>query len=108
VRRADNLVVHPLHNVLAGVEFRRIVADEEDIALLLGQAEHGDESDVPHLGAVGRDERRHVAHVADLLFIREHLADDHGPLETDLEFNFRSFGQMLLPEFQSVDDHAGP
>ena len=76
VRRSGHFAVEPLHGRFGIGELRRVVAHENDIALLLRRAQHRNHANVGNFGLGGRNDCRHVAHVADLLLVGEQLADD--------------------------------
>ena len=90
----------------------RVLADEEHRALVAGQAEGADDPQVALRALARADDRRHVAHVADLLLAGEHLADDHRALEADLEARpstpragasrQNSFSRSTRPDHDSV------
>ena len=107
-----HLAVHPRHRLPAVGELRRVVAHEEDVALLLRRAEHRDDADVRASAlldvAERRGDRRHVAHVADVLLLAGHRVHDHRALQPDLELGGRALRQVLLPEALAVVDHPGP
>ncbi|MCY4220336.1 MAG: hypothetical protein OXD35_01625 [Thiotrichales bacterium] len=112
MRRGGDFTVHPLDRLSAVGELRRIVAHEEDIALLLRCAEHRDDPDVRATAFLdvaerGRD-RRHVTHVSNVLLFSGHRVHDHRPLQADFEGGGRTVGQVVLPETLSVVHDPGP
>jgi len=54
----------------------RVVADEEDIALIVAEADVGDDAQIGDATFRGRDDRRHVAEIAEARFASEHGIDD--------------------------------
>ena len=55
-----------------------------------------------------RDDRRHVADIADVLLAGQHRVDDDGALQADLELDVRALRQVLLLELLAAHDDAGP
>src|SRR6266436_113881 len=85
---------HPLHRLLAALELRRIVANEENVALLLRRAERRLNADIRAATirqiAEGGDDPRHVADVADMLLLAGHRVNDDGALQSDLKLYGRA------------------
>ncbi len=112
MRRGSVLAGHPLHGLLAALELRRFVANEENVALLLRRAQRRHDADIRPAAiwqvAEGGDDRRHVANVADVLLLAGHRVDDDGTLQPDLKFHGRARRQVFLPKLLAVDDDAGP
>ena len=112
MRRGGVLAGHPLHRLLAALELRRIVANEENVALLLRRAERRHNADIRAATirqiAEGGYDPRHVADVADMLLLAGHRVNDDGALQSDLKLYGRARRQVFLPQLLAVDDDAGP
>ena len=85
LRHRDRLAVEPLERFLGRFELRRIGAHEEDIALVVAEAEHRNDADVANIGMAGGHDGRHVADVTDIDLAGEHAVDDDRALQADLE-----------------------
>ena len=104
----DLLAIEPLHRRLWRGEGRRILAHQKDVAHVLAHADGGHQADVRDFGLGGRDDGRHVAHVADVLLAGQHVVDDDRALQADLKLDGRTLGQIFFVELLAAHHHAGP
>ena len=107
-RHRNRFAVQPFDRLLCVLELRRVLAHQERIALVEGEAEIRHEADVGDVLLRGRDNRRHVAHVADVLLAGEQVVHDDRALQANLEFDLGPFRQIFLVELLAAHDDAGP
>src|SRR5262245_34981664 len=108
LRHRDALVAPPLHRLFGRLEVGRLVARQEDAALVVGEAQYGHHAQLAHVALADRHDGGHVAHVADVVFVGEHGVADDGALQTDLPRDRGALGQVLLPWLHFLLDHSRP
>ena len=106
LRRGDGLAVEPLDRLLRRFESRRVGTHHDHVAALAGrEAGVRHQVDRRHASFGRGDHRRHVAEVADLLLVGEHVVDDDRALQRVLELDLAARRQVLLPQLQRADHH---
>src|SRR5262249_15003500 len=97
-RRCNGLAVEPFDRFLWSFEQRRVRTHHDHVAALTGgESSRCDELNRRLLRLGGRNHGRHIAEVADLLFIGEHGIDDDRALKRALEIDRAARWQVFLP-----------
>ena len=106
MRCRNQFAVHPLHRFHAVGELWRIVLYQKYVALLAGCSQNRNHADIDLILLGSRHDRRHIAHIPEVVFLPQHFANDNGPLKTDLKLDVGTGRQILFPQLLAVDHNT--
>ncbi len=105
---ATVLPCEPFDGFLGRLEFGSIIPDQENIALIIAEPEHRDETQITYVRLAGGHDARHIADIADVLLACDHPVHDDRALQTNLESDGRTLRQIFFVKLLVAHDQAGP
>ena len=83
----NHFSVHPLDGFISIGKFRGIVLNQHVIALIEGKPGSRHDTNICNPVFGGSNNRRHITHIANVLFTCQHSVYNNSALQTDLELN---------------------